>query len=154
MAKARDQLQDLILTIARKMLQDTGVVPVALASEQVYKKLKPAFRSGFAAAGRIAVYEGTRQRLGAFVRANNAAAEASNGDDLFVGVLPGYNRLQKAYSIKRGGVDCIVAIHKLTFEETNGKIRELQRLADGAQEHARELRRFRDTNWPQLMAAE
>lgn len=58
-------------------------------------------------------------------------------------VLPGYERLQRAYSILRDGEDVIVPIDALTDEKVELKAAELEAMAAGALKHADELRRYR-----------
>jgi hypothetical protein len=56
--------------------------------------------------------------------------------------LPGFDCVQQAYSIERRGQPRIVPIGLMTLREIEHKAVELERLADGARRHARELRRY------------
>lgn len=58
-------------------------------------------------------------------------------------LLPGFERLQQAYLISRGGDQVLVAINQLTDEELEEKAREYEVMAQGCLKHADELRRYR-----------
>jgi len=57
-------------------------------------------------------------------------------------LLPGFKRLLKAYLIDRRGEQIVVAIERMTSGELTDKADELDAMAVGCQEHARELRRY------------
>jgi hypothetical protein len=56
--------------------------------------------------------------------------------------LPGYQRVQKAYLVRRRGQQVVVPIEKLSAAEIRLKITELRRMADGCLEHGEELERY------------
>lgn len=56
--------------------------------------------------------------------------------------LPGFKRLQQRYVITRRGQQAIVAIHNMTDAEIEAKAIEMDMMAEGCREHARELRRY------------
>lgn len=58
--------------------------------------------------------------------------------------LPGFNRLQKAYLIKRDGEEHFVPIEQLTTAEIATKVAELRLMAVGCSKHAAELARYSD----------
>lgn len=57
-------------------------------------------------------------------------------------VLPGFERLQKAYLVDRDGKSKVVPIVKMTTEEVAAKAEEYRRIGAGCQEHADELDRY------------
>jgi hypothetical protein len=57
-------------------------------------------------------------------------------------ILPGCERLQRAYLVEREGEQTVVPIDQLTEGEITTKIREYERMAAGCIEHAEELRRY------------
>lgn len=59
-------------------------------------------------------------------------------------VLPGYERLQRAYNVVRRGEETIVPLELLTTSEIDAKIEELEQMAVGCMVHAQELKRYRD----------
>jgi hypothetical protein len=58
-------------------------------------------------------------------------------------VLPGYEYLQRAYSVSRGGENVIVPIDHLTDAEIDARADELDAMATGAAKHAEELRKYK-----------
>ena len=58
-------------------------------------------------------------------------------------LFPGYKRLQRRYSVIRGGEQCLVAVELLTDGEIDAKVAEHRVMAAGHELHARELERFK-----------
>lgn len=59
-------------------------------------------------------------------------------------LLPGFERLQRRYSVERNGQQWLVPVAELTDEEIDAKIAEHRAMAAGHELHARELERFRE----------
>jgi hypothetical protein len=57
-------------------------------------------------------------------------------------LLPGFERLQRYYSIERDGDHRLVPIDELTPEEQSAKVAELRAMGRGCFEHADELERY------------
>ncbi len=57
-------------------------------------------------------------------------------------ILPGFERLQKAYSVERNDEPTIVPTAQLTDSEIRVKAVELRAMAAGCYQHADELERF------------
>jgi len=56
--------------------------------------------------------------------------------------IPGFKRIQVAYTIKRGKRQMIVPIELLTDEEVEAKVAELRRMAANCDLHADEMDRY------------
>jgi hypothetical protein len=56
--------------------------------------------------------------------------------------LPGFERLQRSYSVVRDGEQCLVPIDQLTAEEGRSKVAYLRALAEANVKHARELENY------------
>ena len=56
--------------------------------------------------------------------------------------LPGFDHLQKAYPVERGGESLLVPVDLLTVEELEARAAEYDAMASGCRAHARELREF------------
>jgi hypothetical protein len=61
--------------------------------------------------------------------------------------LPGYERVQAGYLVQRSGEWRMVPTEQLTANEIDLKIAELQSMAAGCLDHARELTRYRATQF-------
>lgn len=59
-------------------------------------------------------------------------------------VLPGFERLQRAYLIEINGDQIAIPIEKMTDAQLQTKITELEAMGDGCYQHATELKRYRD----------
>lgn len=57
-------------------------------------------------------------------------------------VLPGFERLQRAYLIEIRGKQIAVPLEKMTSLQRQAKIAELQAMGDGCFQHAEELERY------------
>ena len=57
-------------------------------------------------------------------------------------IMPGFDHLQKAYSVVRGGQIVLVPVTMLTDEEVEGRALELEAMAKGCLSHAKEMRAF------------
>lgn len=57
-------------------------------------------------------------------------------------VLPGFDHLQKAYTVARDGVVVLVPIALCTTEELRGRADEYDVMAKGCEAHAREIREY------------
>lgn len=57
-------------------------------------------------------------------------------------VMPGFDRLQKAYLVERHDEQVVVPIDQLTDAEIDAKAVEYERMAKGCMRHAEELRRY------------
>lgn len=57
-------------------------------------------------------------------------------------VLPGFEHLQRAYTITREGVVVLVPVDKLTDDELLQRAAEYDLMAKGCRNHAREIRQF------------
>lgn len=68
--------------------------------------------------------------------------KAADGETDAQILLPGFKRLQKAYSIDRDGEQRVVSIYDMTFAEQMKKADDLVTTSNGLLEHAVELRRF------------
>jgi len=63
-------------------------------------------------------------------------------------VLPGFERLQKAYLVERDGKSWVVPIVKMTRAEKEAKAAEYRRIGAGCYEHADELERYLQQDQP------
>jgi len=81
--------------------------------------------------------------VNAYVRSIKAS-EDDAGPSEQIELFPGYERLQVAYSVERGGIQTIVPVALLTDDEIKSKIEAHERAAKGHEKHADELRRFMD----------
>ena len=90
----------------------------------------------------LCAYEHVRSTVGDVLRARKAGegTEQPAQADLF----PGYEKLQRNYTIKRDGEQTVVPLEKMTDEEIEQKAGELVSFADGALAHARELKAYRE----------
>lgn len=59
-------------------------------------------------------------------------------------ILPGFDHIQCAYSVKRDNEQVVVPVGKMSLTEINGKIDEIEAMGRGCFEHAKELQRYRD----------
>lgn len=66
-------------------------------------------------------------------------------------VLPGFERLQRAYLIDIGEQQIAVPIEKMTFQQRQRKVAELRAMGAGCYLHANELERYNDEH-PNLAA--
>lgn len=57
-------------------------------------------------------------------------------------ILPGFERLQRAYLVEREAAQRVVPINQLTDEEIAAKVVEYETMAAGCLKHADELRRY------------
>lgn len=57
-------------------------------------------------------------------------------------VLDGFERLQRAYLVRRDDDSVLVPINQLTYDEGMAKVREYERMAAGCKLHSEELRRY------------
>lgn len=57
-------------------------------------------------------------------------------------MLPGFEHLQVAYSVKRGDDIALVPVHMLTGDELEARAVDLDGMAKGCQDHAREIRAY------------
>jgi hypothetical protein len=67
---------------------------------------------------------------------------AEEKDDPVQARLPGFDYVQRAYLVERGGEAVIVPIGQMTLDELQEKIAELEGMAQGCVAHAEELRRY------------
>jgi hypothetical protein len=58
-------------------------------------------------------------------------------------IFPGFNHMQKAYTIHRDGVRLLVPVELLTDNEIDARADEYDAMAQGCRDHARELREFK-----------
>lgn len=57
-------------------------------------------------------------------------------------VMPGFDHLQKAYTVERGGETVLVPVDQLSMEEIEARALELEGMARGCIAHAKELRSY------------
>lgn len=57
-------------------------------------------------------------------------------------ILPGFDHLQKAYTVVRDGVNVLVPIDMLTDDEMVARAKEYDAMAVGCRAHAREIREY------------
>lgn len=67
-------------------------------------------------------------------------------------IFPGFNHMQKAYTIQRDGIHLLVPVEMLLDEEIEARAAEYDAMAQGCRDHARELREFRATRGSALAA--
>ena len=67
-------------------------------------------------------------------------AKPKQGDPQLV--LPGFNYLQKAYTVPRDGVVALVPVDMMTDDELLARANEYTAMAIGCRKHARELKDF------------
>ena len=72
-------------------------------------------------------------------RADEGAPESTQAE-----LFPGYERLQRSYTIDRGGEQMVVRLEQMTAGEIREKALELRAMATGAIAHARELDAYLD----------
>lgn len=60
-------------------------------------------------------------------------------------ILPGFDHLQKAYTVSRDGAMLLVPVDLLTNEELLARAEEYDAMAKGCRDHAREIREFVST---------
>lgn len=60
-------------------------------------------------------------------------------------LLPGFEHLQKAYTVQRGGEVVLVPVDQLTDDEIEARALEYEAMAMGCRAHAKELRVYRRT---------
>lgn len=65
----------------------------------------------------------------------------TDGDDPQL-VLTGFDRLQKAYMVKRGDKNVIVPVEQCTDRELRDRANDYRRMARGCEDHAHELNRY------------
>lgn len=58
-------------------------------------------------------------------------------------VMDGFDHMQRAYTVDREGETVLVPVHLLSDEEIEGRAAELEGMARGCINHARELRAYR-----------
>lgn len=58
--------------------------------------------------------------------------------------LPGFERLQRRYVIKRNKQQTIVSVYDMTYDELTSKAAEMATMAEGCLQHEAELLKFRD----------
>lgn len=90
---------------------------------------------------RSRAYDDVRAAVRHVVRSYKPAVEGTDEQLL----LPGFERLQKAYLVSRDGDQIVVPTNQLTDEEVDAKVGELRRMAEGCHLHADELIRYRKT---------
>ena len=56
--------------------------------------------------------------------------------------MPGFDYMQRAYTVERNGEICVVPVHLLTDDEIEDRALELELMARGCIAHAKELRAF------------
>jgi hypothetical protein len=95
---------------------------------------------------RIVLYEGYRQIVGDVIRNLDRKNGGRKIDPALV--LPGFERLQIAYSVVREGKGTIVPIHEMTQEEAYAKRAELAAMRNGLDTHIREWDRYIEARWP------
>ncbi len=84
----------------------------------------------------------TRRQVASRVRAVVSRYKPADTTDPQL-VLPGFERVQKAYPVMRGDEHVIVETPRMTDEEIDEKIAELRRMSDGCRLHANELHRYK-----------
>lgn len=63
--------------------------------------------------------------------------------------LPGFERLQRRYVIRRNKEQTIVSVYSMTDEELENKAVEMEAMAEGCLKHADELRKFKSERMKQ-----
>ena len=58
-------------------------------------------------------------------------------------IFPGFNHMQKAYTVHRDGVRLLVPVDLLLDEELDARAAEYDAMAQGCRDHARELREYK-----------
>ena len=90
----------------------------------------------------LCAYEHVRDTVREVLRgrkADEGAPEPSQAE-----LFPGYERLQRSYTLSRDKEQIVVPLEKMTDSEIDEKASELTAMATGAMAHARELRAYRE----------
>jgi hypothetical protein len=94
----------------------------------------------------LAAREGFRNIVGVVNRERKGEEAAAEADDQMI--LPGFDRLQQAYSIVRRKEEWIVGIDKMSLAELLAKRSQLVRMMKGIGEHVREIDKYIRQRWP------
>ena len=92
---------------------------------------------------RLCAYGHVRETVRRAVR-KFQPGEPERNEDLFKEGVPGFKKVQPAYSVKRDGEYYIVPIQLLTFDEFTQKAEEMNRMIGGLQDHRDQILRYRD----------
>ena len=87
-------------------------------------------------------YEAVRAAVGKYIRSQRLGEGDADADRQTV--LPGYERLQRHYSVDRDGEQALVPLELLTRSEALSKLQELERMRAGLEIHLNEFRRWFD----------
>ncbi len=128
-----------VSSIVTGMIEANGSAQPAWVTQQVLKKHKR-ISGADKAFYVLCAAEHVRDSVRRVLRKYRPDPESETDPQL---VLPGYDRLQRAYLVNRGNEQVVVRIDLLTDEEIDAKIAEYQRMAAGLKKHANELRRYK-----------
>jgi hypothetical protein len=94
----------------------------------------------------LAAREGFRNIVGVVNRERKGEEAAADADEQMI--LPGFDRLQQAYSIVRRKEEWIVGIDKMSLSELLAKRSQLVKMMKGIGEHVREIDTYIRQRWP------
>jgi hypothetical protein len=94
----------------------------------------------------LAAREGFRNIVGVVNRERRGQETDPEAPEQFV--LPGFDRLQRAYSIVRRKEEWIVGIDKMSLAELLAKRSQLVKMRQGIGEHIREIDAYIRQRWP------
>ena len=124
--------------VIRDRIEAKEVIPATWVTRVVVER-HPHIRGQDADWYRFCAYETVRDAVRQCLRRLKPDPKGETDEQL---LLPGFERLQKAYLVSRNEEQVGVPIELLTDDENGAKVTELRRMAAGCLEHAAELKRY------------
>jgi hypothetical protein len=135
--KASDLIKEITAVIEARLAAGDAAAATWVTQEVVAQHSQPEHTDS--AWFELCAYEAVRAAVRTVLRRFQPPAEVADEQI----VLPGFERLQKAYLVERESEQQIVRIDQLTSDELDAKADELERIGEGCYQHAKELRRYK-----------
>ncbi len=138
--KVQDLINEITAVIEARIAADEPVGATWVTHEVVSRHSQPEHAdSGWYT---LCAYEAVRGAVRTVARNFRRKSEEDAGADEQQ-ILPGFERVQKAYLVERDGEQRFVPTASLTDEEIDAKSDQLECIGEGCFQHAKELRRYK-----------
>lgn len=156
---SQKKLTEEVRQIVKDMLTSKEVIPVKWLVQSFIKEWEPPKGKdedywrlcGYEHVGATFRRVSNRYTLG---KGEELEDENESQGDFSDIILEGFERVQKAYFLKRDNERCLVPTELLTRKEAEAKVEELEQMAAGCKLHAEELQRYIRQRWGDIRLAE